>query len=373
MHISLPHLSFDGQSAKLSFSVSYASEKRVAWFSIPAEHADWFSTDRSDGILVGLLLQAMELNEDVELEGPVSSLLIHNIRNFFIPMMSQAFPKRHHIKVTSGGLIDEFANGDSVCSGFSGGIDSFASIIQHFVNESSEKYRITHLLFNNVGSHGSEEPERGRKFFNERYWSLCSFASEVGLPFVKVDSNLSEICDIDFITMHSALNAAVPLLLQNKFHRHYYASAFRYADCSVTATSDLAYFDPFALHLLSTDSLECISTGCQMSRVEKTKLVSEYEPSYRYLNVCVDPAFEGRNCSVCFKCARTIFTLETLGVAHFYHDVFDFEKFRRTRLRFMKSLFGRKIGPFDFEIAELYYTLNRGPFAGALKLRHLLR
>lgn len=259
-----------------------------------------------------------------------------------------------------------------MATGFSGGIDSFAAVIQHLIEERSPGHRISHFLFHNAGSHGHGKPEDDRNLFRQRYEKVQDFTREVGVPLIPVDSNLAEVFPVNFITMHSALNASIPLVLQNQFQRYYYASANKYADCGVTRTDDVARFDPFAFHLLSTETLDCVSTGCQLSRVEKTKLVATYEPSHRHLNVCVDASFGGRNCSVCFKCCRTIMTLELLGEAHYYKDVFDLEKFSRIRNQYIRKVLRYKRGSFEAEIAELFRERGSGLSAGAFRFCHLL-
>lgn len=372
MIISKPRMSLGDKIAKLTATVLTANGQHELWYSLPVEYSNWFSTDRCDGFLVGLLLQAMERNEDIVLEGSVSSRLFHNLQNFFIPMMAQAFPNLHRININPKSLLDEPTGGRGVCTGFSGGIDSFAAFIKHYINEPSQGHKISHFLFHNVGSHGSSDPELARKLFKERYEMARPFASEIGIPFIMVDSNLSKIFDIDFIKMHSALNASIPLVLQNQFQRYFYASTYKYLDCSVRGIDDIAHFDPLAFHLLSTEGLECVSTGCEMSRVEKTNMVATYKPSYRYLNVCVDPAYEGQNCSVCFKCSRTILTLELLGMAHLYKNIFDLEKFGKIRLNYVLKLLTYKHGAFEAEIAELYREKSRGVIASAFSLRHWL-
>jgi hypothetical protein len=370
MQISCPIRTVEIHQAKLTAKVTCGSGTHELTYSIPVEYADWFATDRCDGFVVGLLFQAMERSEDMVLEGPISSRLFHSLQSFFIPLMAQAFLNLHPVKIVPASLTTEQSGGMGVATGFSGGIDSFASVIQHLVGERSPDHRITHFLFHNAGGHGHGKPEDARKLFLQRYNMVQPFTREVGIPLIPVDSNLAEVFPIDFITMHSALNASIPLVLQNQFQRYYYASAYKYADCGVNRTDDIAHFDPFAFHLLSTESLECVSTGCQMSRIEKTALVATYEPSRRYLNVCVDAAFEGRNCSVCFKCCRTILTLELLGVADLYQNVFDLEKFSKVRNRYIVKVLRYKRGSFEAEIAELIRKRGDGFFSGVFRLRH---
>ena len=235
----------------------------------------------------------MERNENIVTEAPMSSRLWHGLSQFYIPMMTQAFPNLHPIKIIPASLTNEVKPARGVATGFSGGIDSFAAVIQHFARETSEDHRITHFLFHNVGSHGEKDVNGARTLFHQRYERVRPFAQEIGIPTIPVDSNLAYVFPMDYVKTYSAVNPAVLLVLQKNFHRYYYASGYKYADCRVAPVKDIAYLDPLAVHLLSTESLDCVSTGCQMSRVEKTKLVATYEPSFRYLSVCVDPTARG--------------------------------------------------------------------------------
>lgn len=343
--------------AKLSSKIICADKPRELWFSIPKEHAGWFTVDRSDGFVVALLLQAMARNEDIVTDAPMSSRLWHSLSHFYIPMMVQAFPELQPIRIIPSALTSKATPGTGVATGFSAGIDSFAAVIKHFVREESADHRVTDFLFHNVGSHGPGEPETCRRLFRKRFEVGKPFTEEAGIPFVPVDSNLGDIFPIDFVKTHAALNAGVLLVLQNRFRQYLYAAAYKYVDCKVVrGVSDIAYMDPMAVHLLSTEGLECVSTGCEMSRVEKTALVGSYEPSRRYLNVCVDPDGEGKNCSVCFKCRRTMLTLELLGLDHLYDKVFDFGKFARVRRRYMKEIILHYPNSFEAEIAESFFV-----------------
>ena len=357
MHIGGCNLDVGTEEARLSARITCDDgTPRELWYSLPAEHADWFASDRCDGFVVGLLLQAMERNENIVTEAPMSSRLWHSLSQFYIPMMTQAFPNLHPIKIIPASLTTEIKPAQGVATGFSAGIDSFAAVVQHFAQETSPDHRVTHFLFHNVGSHGNSNAEAERRLFRQRYELVRPFAQEAGIPAVSVDSNLAYVFPMDYVKTYSAVNPSVLLVLQNKFHRYYYASGYKYADCRVEPVKDIAYLDPMAVHLLSTESLDCVSTGGQMSRVEKTGLVATYEPSQRYLNVCVDASFEGRNCSVCFKCRRTMLTLELLGLAHLYGKVFDFEEFAQVRGRYLKEIILHYPHSFEAEIAEAFYA-----------------
>lgn len=369
MLIGKPEIVSEGPHSELRANVRRGSDNLVLRYQVPAEHIGWLTADRCDGLVIGLLFQAMTMNEEIRTESPMSSKLYHSVQHFLIPMLVKAFPNLHPIRIHPASLTDEPAAGKGVATGFSGGVDSFASVAQHWANEESPDHKVSHFLFHNAGSHSTGNHDAARKLFWQRYETLKPFAEEAGIPFVAVDSNVSELFPIDFIRMHPALNASVLLVLQQQFGRYYYASTYKYADCGVNYSDDAARLDPMAFHLYSTEGLDCVSTGAQLSRVEKTRLVTEFEPSRRYLNVCVDPAFEGRNCSVCFKCRRTLMTLELLGKAEDYREVFDLEKFRATKNSYLARVLRYKKGSFDAEIADLIRQKGSGAWQTLFTLR----
>jgi len=77
---------------------------------------------------------------------------------------------------------------------------------------------------------------------------------------------------------------------------------------------------------MSTDSVEFILSD-EATRLEKTKALSEYGPSQKYLDVC----FNFDNCGVCSKCYRTLITFDLIGCLDKYTECFDIEKFRKHR------------------------------------------
>ena len=79
-------------------------------------------------------------------------------------------------------------------TGFSAGIDSFCTVYDHLHRDIQDEYRITHFLFNNVGSHG--DGEKGKELFNSRFNLIKGFCDEEAVPILKVNSNLNQILDL---------------------------------------------------------------------------------------------------------------------------------------------------------------------------------
>jgi hypothetical protein len=368
VHISAPVLELVDGNARLSARILFADASREMWFCIPLEHADWFAVDRCDGFVVALVLQAMGRGEDIITKAPMSSKLWHNLTLFFIPMMAKAFKNLHVISIIPASLIETTTQATAVAGGFSGGIDSFAAIVDHFVNEQFSNYRMSHFLFHNVGSHGDKDYHAARRLFRLRYKTLREYPSLVDVPFVPVDTNIHEIVPTEFVKTYITLNASVPLVLQNHFRKYFYASSYKHEDCGVNKTDIVGRFDPIAFHMLSTETLDCISTGGQLSRVEKTKLVAGYEMSRRFLNVCIAESSEGKNCSTCIKCCRTLLTLDLFGLSGRYSEVFDLKRFAEVRRHYInKEVLRAPMGGFEYEILELAREICNEPWARRLR------
>src|SRR5690606_24995940 len=100
--------------------------------------------------------------------------------------------------------------GDAVAAGFSGGIDSWAMVAEYFSESTPHELRLTHLLFNNVGSHAGG----AETLWRERYDRLVPITEALGLPFLPVNSNLAELPGADDYQMvNTGANAAVGHLL----------------------------------------------------------------------------------------------------------------------------------------------------------------
>jgi hypothetical protein len=349
MKLLRPTLTIDGdRRAVAAAELRLNGSSKTIWFSVDAAYCDSITLENLDAFLLAALVPAMQKGDDLVLCGPVSEKLYYGLVHSYISLLSILIPSLKPVRILPESLISNRFSSSThgVVTGFSGGIDSFCLLADHFFGDVPPGYRITHLVMNNVGSHGSG----GSRLFKERLLRLRSFAQEVNLPLISIDSNLDDIFPFPFQQTDTMRNASAILLLQKMFSRYISASSFRYQDCRFAEADDTAYMDPAAFHLLSTETTECVSSGSEYSRVEKTARVAELEPARRYLDVCVDPNFHG-NCSVCFKCARTIFTLELLGKASAFSAVFDLDRFKRIRDDYLADLILSN-DPFAREIRE---------------------
>jgi hypothetical protein len=104
---------------------------------------------------------AMENGEDLRIVPPVSMKLFHNIHYSLIPIIGKMFSLPQSVKVyASETTSDRYPKNNGVVTGFSAGIDSFTLLRDHYFENLIPEYKITYLLFNDVGSHGVQVQDK---------------------------------------------------------------------------------------------------------------------------------------------------------------------------------------------------------------------
>ena len=154
------------------------------WYAIPKRHAHLLSA-LCDGPLVGLLIPAMAKGEDIHVQGPLSERLYQNIAKPYQVLLRKMIPSLHLINIIPRELVRHTDRPDGVATGFSAGVDSFSVVADYYLSDVPASLRLTHLLFNNVGSHGPA----GERLFERRYHQVAMTADQLGLPLIKINSN----------------------------------------------------------------------------------------------------------------------------------------------------------------------------------------
>lgn len=357
MKLYIPKLIEIEDQVKIQADFEYSEGIKTLWYSVNKKYAKYLTTEKSDAFVVGLLLLAMQKNEDIHIEGKMSEKLYYNLNNYYINMLSLAMPQLHQIKLYPESLDDGTSYDCEQCvgTGFSGGVDSFSTIYDHMSEDTPKSYKITHFLFNNVGSHDEFNTQRADKLFKKRYDLLKSYPEETGKDFIKINSNLSELLNMTFVHTHTTRNASCALLLQKLFSKYYYSSGFKIDATKIPYINDMhegsiSYCDPIAQKYLCTETFSFITTGLQYDKVEKTRLISDYEPTYRYLNICIN---DESNCSTCYKCCRTIFTLQLLNKFEKYSNIFDSRKFKKIRNLYFANILIERSNIHNKEVLKL--------------------
>lgn len=335
LYIDLPVITTVGDKARISSTIRMDGQDKVLWFEVSAAYRDFLADDVLDAFVTASVLPAIIRGADICPRGPISSKLYYNLSNYALPLLSDYLGKPRITKLIPSELRTVYdKKGVGVLSGFSGGVDSFSHYYNHSGDRAPPEYCITHLCFNNVGSHGQGTEEFDRRIFNWRYDRLQKFAADEKKPFISVDSNLDGFIGLHFEQTFTLRNIVVGQLLQNAIGKILLASSNVYAETKIKPGMDMSKIEAVLVPLLETERLECILSGAQMSRAEKTVQIGNIPTTYEYLDVCITPknAPAGyMNCSACGKCLRTQLTLDAAGKLKEYGHVFALERYERLK------------------------------------------
>lgn len=336
--IKQPSILQEGKYSKLRCFIEVNKEEQEVWFSVKKEYEKFLVDEQVDAFLVAILPYAMKLGEDIKIEGIVSERLFYTISNYLIKAISIAIPECKEIKIHYTKLNNNpLKTIGEVGTGYSAGVDSFSTIYDHLSDRCSENYIITKFAYLNVGSHGDNGGEEARKLFKERYKHIKPYLNEVGINSIQIDSNISDIIMMKFIDTCTFRNVAAILTVQKLFKTYYFSSSVRLDKYELKFSSER--YDLLSLNMLSTETTQFFSTGSQYTRYEKTELITNYLPTYKYLNVCTR---EVENCSVCDKCMRTQLTLEIIGMLDKYSAVFNIKKYYKEKNKYIAKVMIKK-------------------------------
>src|SRR5262245_14422471 len=106
-----------------------------------------FVSDTADAFVPALLVPCVERGEPLEIVPPVSPQLASRIPRIVDTLLA-LFPNFHRVEVKLQAREERrFSSGSCVAALFSGGVDSFYTLLKGLSPESDPAYRPTHLLF----------------------------------------------------------------------------------------------------------------------------------------------------------------------------------------------------------------------------------
>lgn len=339
MNINKPAIVSSDYSVEYQCQIDFSHGSELLWYRIDKEFEDFF-TQLCDGPLVALLIPAMALGEDIRIFGAVSERLYYHLSGSYQHVLKQVIPFLHLVKIYAEDLENKSSHASGVATGFSGGIDSFSVLADHYFSDVPNGFKLTHLLYNNVGSHFG----RGEQLFEKRYARLKPVTDKIGLPFIRVNSNLdafypdTQVKNLGFAQTHTLRNASVPLILQRGIGRYMYATDYDNKEVFIRASTEIAHINPITLASISTEAVDMLSIGGEYSRVEKTLRVAEIPDSYDSLDVCWIARGDGSNCSKCPKCMRTLLTLDIAGVLNRYSNSFNLHTYGKEKSKYSAEI-----------------------------------
>lgn len=361
MYIAFPQFEESSGKFKIYSDVKIFGETERLWFETEQTYKSLINNDSSDSFLVAALVRAMTTPniEEIHVEGVISEKLYYNITSYLINILKQIIPNAKDVRIVAPRLTSRHYEPEGVITGFSAGVDSFSTIVDHIKGNASSSYELTHLLFNNVGSHG--QTVKDMEIFYTRHARLKEYAEAMNLPLIPMNSNLDRFLRLDFMRTHTIRNAAVALLFQKSCKGFLYASSVPYNEASIKGSNkglSMSYTDPLILPLLSTESIDCISSGGQYTRFEKTENISNNKITYDSLDVCAAPQNAKKiNCSKCKKCLRTQASLEIINSLELYDSVFERNIYKKFKTLYIAYALGSS-SVLEKEIVQAFKYYN---------------
>ena len=88
----------DGVST-LATKIDIDGEEKNIILSVAEEYGKYFSPERADYILVGMLAYALRRKHDIVCEAPVTDELLYNIREVLIPTFVRSDERNYSVKI----------------------------------------------------------------------------------------------------------------------------------------------------------------------------------------------------------------------------------------------------------------------------------
>ena len=312
MIIAEPQRTTTEKSVQVSVSVtletpfSLLPKKFTLWYEVPSQYEEALTTDRGDAFTVGLLFLAMRLHEDIHVRAPMSSRLLHGLREYQ-QIFSEWFSYLQAVEIKHEGFATPIQGATGTGTFFSGGVDSFFTLWSHLQDqEAIPDYKITHGIF--IDGFDTNRP--GSSAFDTFFEAYERLFDTLGLTLIPVRTNLKTYINnttVGWRVSHGSFLISTSLLLQYLLDICYVPSTEEYTD-----DAGFKYgTNPLVDHLLSTESLEIVHDGAWANRPDKTRVIADWPITYDHLYVCFgsnDPSI--KNCCRCEKCIRTMIALE---------------------------------------------------------------
>lgn len=277
-----------------------SGKKKEIFFKVPLKYEEFVVGDSGTFFPLGLIL-SMKLGEDLFLE---SSLPEQGLKNW--EKISSLLVKWKvgfsSIYLNCSYSVKEEYNPESIGTFFSGGVDSFYTLLK---NKNNIDGRISHLLL----VHGFDVDLNDDKRFEGILKNIEEVKKTENIELIVIKTNLRDFTEdiLGWGLCHGAALASVSLLLRKGLAKVYIPSSFTFDTLRPWGTHpDL---DP----LWGTETLTILHDGCDITRSEKTKFISESETALNYLRVCWKNVADKYNCCSCPKCLRTMIDLEISG------------------------------------------------------------
>jgi hypothetical protein len=282
----------DSGETTVACDITVGGERRQAWYrtAVPLDHVG------VEPFVCLSVIPAMRTGEHVAVHGgPVSAKMLAGV-----PRVQAQYAKWYpELKVVPFDALPQTTSPGHDARGvgcfFSGGVDSFYSVLQH-------ADEVDTVIF----AHGFDVPLANTNLRDRVSTQLRAAAGALGKRLIEVETNAREFLD-PFGNWgkhtHGPALASVAHLLAGEVRKVYIPS-------SGTRDEDLAWGSHSAVDpLWSSEAVEIVHDDDTVNRFQKTAFVARSPVALAHLRVCWENRDNAYNCGRCEKCLRTMLTL----------------------------------------------------------------
>jgi hypothetical protein len=202
-------------------------------------------------------------------------------------------------------------------STFTGGVDSFYTVLKHRAN-------LDALLY----AHGLDVPLENGALRARVSATLQAAAGRLDRTLIEVETNLRHLtdCYLEWPLAFGAALAAVGMLIADRVSLLYVPAGTSYGNL----LPDGAH--PVLNPLYGTERIDFETDGCEATRFEKVAVIAANDVALDALRVCWENRNDAYNCGECEKCLRTMAALEivgALGRCRTFDRPLDYERLAR--------------------------------------------
>jgi len=275
------------------------------WICYPPDCLNHLSYS-ADPWIAMLLWPAMRLGQTLRIDA-VGSGQLAEATDELMAIMNCWDAQFRPVEIQLQGVTNAPSGNGATASFFSGGIDSFYTVLKNQSDHPAGDDRISHLIF----AQGFDVRLHDNKLYNSILPSIQTCADELGCTLVPCATNVRDVIPEALVSWrmgHGPALAGMALGLSGRWDRVLIPATQTYKDLLPNGSHPL--LDP----LWSTESIQLIHDSADATRLAKVKTIATSEPVLRYLRVCWRSPEGQYNCGRCEKCVRTMISLKLVGV-----------------------------------------------------------
>ncbi|WP_426527964.1 hypothetical protein [Bradyrhizobium sp. McL0615] len=282
-------------------------------FEFTVSDEPFAASAKADAFAAAMLMPCMQSGEPLHIVPPISPRLLFNlprIRDIFHTW----WPHLARVSITAESVTTcNPSRPKRAGTFFSGGVDSFYSLLKYKSDAGALPTPLSHLIF----MKGIENKlEWGRGVGETESW-IRDVASSAGVSCIIGETNIrtslqgAEVYNPDWERYYFGSDlAGVSLALSSFMAYVCIPSAFDYNHLVAHGST------PLVDEMYSTESTHILHDGSECSRANKVAKIVKYDCNLvlNYLRVCHMNYGGAFNCGQCPKCVRTAVPLQILGL-----------------------------------------------------------